>query len=370
MLLIVLFPWTDSSDGHPLNLEATFLESRARTPLVCLLSLGSDPTTMIEALAKKLKTECKSVSMGQGQEIQAQKLISSAVTGGGWVLLQNTHLGLKFLSVVEQQMLKLEEIDPGFRIWITSEPHPKFPIGLLQMSIKITNEAPVGLKAGLKRSFQWVTQDTLDTIGVFVAKEWRTLLYTVCFLHSIVQERRKFGPIGWCIPYEFSQGDLSASVQFLQNHLAEMETKKSREVTWSTVRYMVAEIQYGGRITDDWDRTLMLTYAERFFRAAVFEDKFQFHQGYSIPGKDRNGAICEISVFRNAVELLPMTDNPEVFGLHQNADLTVRLHQSNVVLRTMLETQPKSSGSGGGVTREESVSRTAEEFLVRIMLLS
>jgi dynein heavy chain len=227
---------------------------------------------MIEALAKKLKTECKSVSMGQGQEIQAQKLISAAVASGGWVLLQNAHLGLKFLSVVEQQMLKLEEIDPGFRIWITSEPHPKFPIGLLQMSIKITNEAPVGLKAGLKRSFQWVTQDTLDTIGVFVGKEWRTLLYTVCFLHSIVQERRKFGPIGWCIPYEFSQGDLSASVQFLQNHLTEMETKKSRDVTWSTVRYMVAEIQYGGRITDDWDRILMATYAERFFRSAIFED--------------------------------------------------------------------------------------------------
>ena len=44
-----------------------------------------------------------------------------------------------------------------------------------------------------------------------------------------------------------------------------METRKSNQPTWETVRYMIAQIQYGGRITDDLDKKLMNTYAERFF---------------------------------------------------------------------------------------------------------
>lgn len=107
------------------------------------------------------------------------------------------------------------------------------------MGIKVTNEAPVGMRAGLRASYQWVSQDMLDAVN---RQEWRQLLFIQCFLHSIVQERRKFGPIGWNVPYEFNQSDLSACVQFLQNHVLEMDAKKAAQPTWETVRYMVALI--------------------------------------------------------------------------------------------------------------------------------
>ena len=201
------------------------------------------------------------VSMGQGQEIIARKYMATASQEGQWVLLQNTHLGLSYLTEVEAYLTKeADAIHEDFRLWITAEPHPAFPIGLLQMGIKITNEAPVGIKAGLRASFQWVSQDMLDAVSRF---EWRQLLFIQCYIHSIVQERRKFGPIGWNIPYEFNASDLSACTQFLQNHTLEMEAKKAAEPNWSTVRYMVSQIQYGGKITDDFDMLLMDTYAEK-----------------------------------------------------------------------------------------------------------
>lgn len=66
---------------------------------------------------------------------------------------------------VEAYLTKAEGLHENFRLWITAEPHPAFPIGLLQMGIKITNEAPVGIKAGLRSSYQWVTQDMLDGVN-------------------------------------------------------------------------------------------------------------------------------------------------------------------------------------------------------------
>ena len=59
---------------------------------------------------------------------------------------------------LEGALHKLDAVHESFRLWITAEPHPAFPIGLLQMGIKLTNEAPVGMKAGLRASYQWITQ--------------------------------------------------------------------------------------------------------------------------------------------------------------------------------------------------------------------
>ena len=142
---------------------------------------------------------------------------------GGWALLQNTHLALDFLDELLQCVLETEKVHEAFRLWLTTEVHPKYPINLLQASIKYTFEPPKGVKAGLKRTYTNTSQDTLDHSNL---PQWKAMYYAVAFLHTTVQERRKFGPLGWNIPYEYNQGDFNASTQYVMYLLDDLDTKK------------------------------------------------------------------------------------------------------------------------------------------------
>uniref|UniRef100_A0A8V0ZBE3 Dynein axonemal heavy chain 8 n=1 Tax=Gallus gallus TaxID=9031 RepID=A0A8V0ZBE3_CHICK len=329
-----------------LNLEKTWKESDTRTPLICFLSMGSDPTIQIDSLARKLKL---------GQEYHARKLIQMSMQQGGWVLLQNCHLGLDFMDELLETLLTAEIQDDSFRVWITTEPHLKFPITLLQVCSNFTNEPPQGVRAGLKRTFSGINQDLLDVSNMPM---WKPLLYTVAFLHSTVQERRKFGPLGWNIPYEFNSADFTASVQFIQNHLDECDIKKG--ISWNTVRYMIGEVQYGGRVTDDFDKRLLNCFARVWFNEKMFDSAFCFYTGYKIP-------VCKtVDQYFEYIQSLPAVDSPKVFGLHPNADITYQSNTAADVLDTITNIQPKESGAGPGETREAIVYRLAEDMLEKL----
>lgn len=77
--------------------------------------------------------------MGQGQEIIARQLISDAMGSGEWVLLQNIHLSLPFCAEVMDSLTDNEPVHECFRIWLTTEVHNQFPIGLLQVKLTYMN---------------------------------------------------------------------------------------------------------------------------------------------------------------------------------------------------------------------------------------
>lgn len=87
-------------------------------------------------------------------------------------------------------------------------------------------------------------------------------------------------------------------------------------ISWPTVRYMIGEVQYGGRVTDDYDKRLLNTYAKVWFSENIFSDTFEFYRGYNVP-KCRT-----LDEYQTNIDNLPLVDSPECFGLHSNADIT------------------------------------------------
>ena len=351
-------PVTDTAD-------AIYAEMISTVPVIFLLSAGADPTDSIELLARKRKLPPPAViSLGEGQEPVAIKAINTASAEGTWVLLQNCELALELMTEMEQLLMKLPTVDPGFRLFITCLPHKDFPLGLLQMCTKVTNEPPAGLKAGLLRSYTVIVdQERLERVET---EQWRQLLFALCFLHSIVQERRKFGPLGWGVPYEYNTGDVTACILFLERHLY------NGPISWSTLQYMVAEVQYGGKITDSVDRRLFNTYAQVWLTAGTCAEGYTFNPKDTIQHIANDFVYLipkatEIAPYRTFIESFPEIDSPEVFGLHPNAELTFRIKEVNELITTLAETQPKGGGGGGGgESREDIVQNKAQELLDRL----
>ena len=117
---------------------------------------------------------------------------------------------------------------------------------------------------------------------------------------------------------------------------------------------------YAHRVTDDYDKRLLNTYAKQWFSENMFSDKFEFAKGYRIPK-------CKfLNEYRAFIETLPMNDSPEAFGLHPNADITYQSNTATEILSTIVSIQPKDAGGGTGETRESVVYKLCDDMLEKL----
>ena len=245
----------------PFDPKAIFNESTNKTPLVFVLSPGVDPTETIRKLAESEGMKLEMCALGQGQAPIATRMLTDGIAQGNWVFLQNCHLSISWMPTLEKMIEDYcTEGKPhkNFRLWLSSSPHPKFPISILQRGIKITTEPPRGLKANLARLYNTISKEQFNRCGEH--QKYQRLLFCLCWFHSVLLERRKFKALGWNIPYDFNDSDFLICEDILALYLDEYE-----ETPWEAIRYLIAEANYGGRITDDWDRRLCKVYVNQFF---------------------------------------------------------------------------------------------------------
>ena len=339
----------------PYDLKECFKESTCTTPLIFVLSTGTDPMADLLSLATELKflKKFEAVSLGQGQGPKAERLLQNGMERGLWICLQNCHLSVSWMPTLERivEEMEPEKVHKDFRLWLTSMPSPSFPAQVLQNGIKITLEPPKGLKGNLARSFAKINDTLIEECKK--PEEFRKILLGLCLFHAVIQERRKFGPLGWNIRYGFTDGDLMAGQKQLQMFLDEYDV-----TPFKVIRFLCSEINYGGRVTDDKDRRLINNLLYRFCNEDVANmDGYSFSDSgtYKVPAMENIGDC------KNYIKSLPLVPRPEVFGLHDNADITCDRNEGYEVLATVLSLQPRQS-AGAGLSREEVITKTAEDM--------
>ncbi|RXN34314.1 dynein heavy chain axonemal [Labeo rohita] len=281
------------------DLSVVFKDSSPSTPLIFVLSPGTDPAADLYKFAEVMKFSKKmsAISLGQGQGPCAEAMMHSAMEKGQWVFFQNCHLAPSWMPSLERL---IENIDPDkvhrdFRLWLTSLPSSKFPVSILQNGSKMTIEPPRGIKANLLRTYASLTDDFI----------------TSC-------------------------------------------TK--------VLKYTAGEINYGGRVTDNWDRRCILNILEDFYCPAVLGPEHI----YSPSGEYRqisteNNVKGYLTYFRG----LPINDSPEIFGLHDNANISFAQNETFTLLGTLVKLQPRAAASGGK-SRDEIIEEIVEGIVEKI----
>jgi len=100
----------------------------------------------------------------------------------------------RWLPKLEALIESFSKPDKNFRLWLTTEPNDQFPLGILQRSLKVVTEPPDGLGANIKQNFKKLTDEILDSCP---KSEFKPLVYVLSFFHATIQERKKYGKIGW-----------------------------------------------------------------------------------------------------------------------------------------------------------------------------
>merc|ERR1719183_2041598 len=288
-----------------------------------------------------MTSRLQSISLGQGQGPKATRMIESARREGNWVLLCNCHLSVSWLPELERicEQTTPEETHAEYRLWLTSMPTKQFPALLLQNGVKMTNEPPKGLRANVIGSMSKADDKMLNDCENVVG--FQRLFFAFCFFHAVCQDRRKFGPIGWNVPYNFTMEDLVTNRRQLCAFVDDYDF-----VPIKVLCFMGAAINYGGRVTDDKDKRLIQTIIKRYVATELVEQGSAYK--FSESGIFYCPDVESSEEFQEYIQTLPLQSAPEAFGLHDNCAITCSISDSTSILENILNMAPSGGGGEGG----------------------
>ncbi|CAD7704939.1 unnamed protein product [Ostreobium quekettii] len=365
------------------------VETTAASPIFFILFPGYSPSKEIEICANKRGKTVENggltlISMGQGQEGPAEATLDKYMKEGGWVFLDNVHLMQGWIPRLERKLESAtENAHADFRCFFSAEPingapHAKIiPESILQTSVKISNEPPSDMKSNMRRAFAAFSQQQMDRVdGVAKQTAFKAILFGLCFYHSLLLGRKKFGVgiglgsgsgLGFCRGYSFNMGDLTTCGDVLHNYLEAYSV-----VPWDDLRYMFGEVFYGGHITDAMDRRCCMTYLEVLIQPTIMpvgdagdpatwaEPVMELAPNFKAP------TPTDYTSMKEYIEASLPPETPILYGMHPNAELSLLTSEGETLFRTLIDVSGGGSGGGGGGSGESTVRSSLEAFMERL----
>jgi len=336
--------------------------STPAVPFIFVLSpaQGVDPLPKIRKLAKNVGVKLNPMALGLNQERRATTILEEGIQSGEWVFLANCHLLMGWLPILERIIKDIPNRQPNesFRLWLSSKPHKKFSINILQNSHRITLEPSTGIKCNMQRLLADISPD----LFVKDSLELKKCIYSLLFYHSILLERKKFGTLGWNTPAAFNDGDFGISMDILRLNVGTYGPVLEKPSTnWSAIRFLIGEINYGGRVTDENDRRVLDVYTRTAFnRKVVLKNKtYQLtHPDHEPQHGSRPGTAASTASGRDLYAYvvpppgslgtyeglskyidqdLPNVGAASAFGQHPNAVVASLIRASKTLLAEMAE---------------------------------
>ena len=289
------------------------------------------------------------LALGKGQGEKIESLILRASRIGDWVLLENMHLVANFLPKIEKMLdaMDTNNVRDTFRLFLTCVPIKNFPITLLRDCLKLTMSAAKGVKQNLMLLLNPIKGFFFEQVPSKRRTEFKRLFFSLTLLHTVLLERKKFGPIGWNVIYSFSEDDFRVSyAQIIEELQVEDPPEGTDRINFKVLQYLFSEINYGGRITNDQDTETLKAFVNEWIQASTMKEQFYFSESeeYYIP--DMPEGIISLNKY---VKSLPTDESTDIFGLHPNAEIEMeknRAHRLIELVSDLDHSQNSQVGDG------------------------
>jgi len=141
---------------------------------------------------------------------------------------------------------------------------------------------------------------------------------------------------------------------------------EEEDLPYDTLRYLIGEAMYGGRVTDNKDRRVLMTYLEEYFGDFIFDtnQRFFFSQSgadYIVPSEETFDLTLEW------IDQTPLFTPPGVFGLHSNAEIQYFNNAAKELWLNILDMQTSDSSGGGGINREDIITNICNEIQTKTL---